>query len=145
MGSACSEFEASWIEVYHRPSVLLEVQTDSTINDTATIQESMTSIGGTALHKGPHWRTDAQVKRVLLSTGEDGSNESATFSEAFVTNMEIAANATVNTTSSILTTLVDTVKEKGRAPRIKANTPPPIEAAAQAGCTTQSHSVLFNT
>jgi len=66
-----------------------EVQTDSTINDTATIQESMTSIG------------------------EDGSNESATFSEAFVTNMEIAANATVNTTSSILTTLVDTVKEKG--------------------------------
>jgi len=65
-----------------------EVETDSSINDTSTLQESMTAIG------------------------ETGSNQSSTFSTALVTNLEAAVDATDNITS-VLATVVEVAKEQG--------------------------------
>jgi len=66
-----------------------EVETDTSINDTAAIQESMVKIG------------------------EAQTNESTTFATALVVNLEVAANTTSNTSAGVLAAVVEVVKEQG--------------------------------
>jgi len=66
-----------------------EVETDSSINDTDTLQQSMAAIG------------------------ETNSTVSSMFSTSLVANLEVAANQAANSTGSVLSAIVEQVREEG--------------------------------
>jgi len=73
-----------------------EVETDSSINDTDTLQQSM------------------------LAIGETNSTVSSMFSTSLVANLEAAANQTANSTGSILSAIVEQVRDEGIAVSVEA-------------------------